>query len=263
MLPNLICTYGTIRVCPWYIFPRVHRAYVRYLLVPYSRIFYTVQVLYRTLSTWVFIFFQKKMDREQEQQERSKVWICDTVSHLFHPNPQSVCDCLCLMTKNERMVADKQFQMIVQWLEDTIIRQWEPKKRKELLCTKHFWNEGIKQYLQDLDCPIHYYYYNNTSTTTNIDTKHLEWRYDFHKRKRILHWIFTCAISDSYEERKQTNNRNNSNITSSSSSTQEQQIHDMRLQYIHKMKQIQLQLNQQICNNIQLQSNNDRNDPKT
>ena len=189
------------------------------------------------------------MNKQQQQQlqECSKVWICDTLTNLNHPNPQSVCDCLCIINTsvNERMIADKQFQLFIQWIEDTIIRQWEPLKRKQFLRnTKKFWTNGIIHYIQHLDCPTHYY-----NNTTNVEG----WKYDFHLRKRILHWIVTCAISDSYEEHKQPTNHTTS---PTQQQQQQQQLHSMRLTYIQKMKQIQLQLNQQICHNIQLQSNN-------
>ena len=182
-----------------------------------------------------------QQEQEQQLQECSRVWICDTLKNLNHPNPQSVCDCLCIISKNERMIADKQFHIIIQWIEDTILRQWEPGKRKQYLRnTTHFWTHGIHDYLQDLDCPTHYY-------------SNKEWKYKFHLRKRILHWILTCAISDSYEEQQ---HKQPTTTTTTQQQQQQQQIHTMRLAYIEKMKQIQLQLNQQICQNIQLQSNN-------
>uniref|UniRef100_A0A7S1Z4D1 Uncharacterized protein n=1 Tax=Trieres chinensis TaxID=1514140 RepID=A0A7S1Z4D1_TRICV len=107
-------------------------------------------------------------------------WLDRCLTALGHPDPTSLSACLVPDKKG-----DKELQLLVIWLEDRCVRQWDETDRVGL--RKRFW-ATMPRYLDCLECPSEYF--------------QGRWGDDQRQRIAVINWLVSCAISEVYGDSK-------------------------------------------------------------
>mmetsp|Transcript_20734 Transcript_20734/g.30541 ORF Transcript_20734/g.30541 Transcript_20734/m.30541 type:complete len:286 (-) Transcript_20734:255-1112(-) len=157
----------------------------------------------------------------KKEDANDATYFVQSLTVLNYPDPKKALLCLSTPSKTTRqrsqnegvngesddMDADVALEKLVIWLEEYIIRQWDPKSRQNKL-ESNFWS-FLQQYLFDLDCPPLYYlqpnsfHLNENGEFVIPNDKKAScsyWRYDRFKRPRLIYWIVSCAVSQQYED---------------------------------------------------------------
>jgi len=112
-----------------------------------------------------------------------------------------------IITNTEK--GDRQLQDLIIWLENHAIRQWKVGDRQALVDSFY---DAFEKYLTDLDCPVEYR--ERSGNTRSVGGNNCSnWKTNPESRGKIVFWVVSNAISETYLDQRQLKVDNCSNVS--------------------------------------------------
>ena len=105
---------------------------------------------------------------------------------------------------------NRQLQDLIIWLENHVIRQWKVDDRKALLDN---FDDAFERYLADLDCPTEYR--ERIGNACSVGGNNCSnWKANPESRGKIVFWVVSNAISETYLDQRPSGINNGNNAAS-------------------------------------------------
>ena len=105
---------------------------------------------------------------------------------------------------------NRQLQDLIIWLENHAIRQWKVDDRRAL---GDNFDDAFERYLTDLDCPAEYR--ESSGNTRSVGGNNCaDWKANPESRGKIVFWVVSNAISETYLDQRPSGVNNDNNVSS-------------------------------------------------